>query len=443
MDPRTSPHPRSPQPSGGLVGEGLSDLSAVRIAEGVRTGEWRAVDVVAAALARIERVEPTLHAFIEVWAEESLRRAGEVDVRVAAGERLPLAGVPIGVKGRSGPRTAAARALVAAGCVPVGATSVPGPGTPWQTWGLGAGGRTVNPWRADRTPGGSSAGSAAAVAAGLVPLATGTDGAGSVRIPAAWCGIVGLKSTNGLLPSPDRTGLASAGVLTRHASDAAAYWRCVTEAAGVVRESASAVAPAPTPPVAVWSDDLGFADVEPGLVAIARAAAHHLAGAGLVRQAPSPPGPTGALVLEDPGPAWLTLRAGARSGADARVDAADLRAAQEIRAENDRRLARFFAGADLILTPTTPNPPHGHDGPGDRYSTALTWAFNLSGHPALSIPAGYDADGCPVGLQLVARPGEEALLLRVAEAAEATETTETAKSNEATKTSEAVDPVRE
>lgn len=244
MQPRTSPPSYSPTPGtlpdAGFPPDrlslsppspgGLPSLSAERIAAGVRGGEFRAVEVVAAALARIERVEPVLCAFVEVWAEEALAWAGEVDARVAGGEWLPLAGVPIGVKGRNGRRTAAARALVAAGCVPVGATSVPGPGTPWQTWGQGSGGRTVNPWRADRTPGGSSAGSAAAVAAGLVPMATGSDGAGSVRIPAAWCGVVGLKTTNGHLPSPDRTGLAAPGVLTRHASDATAYWRCVAAA---------------------------------------------------------------------------------------------------------------------------------------------------------------------------------------------------------------------
>lgn len=110
----------------------------------------RAVDVVAEALERIGRADPVLCAFLDVWPGEALRRAREVDARVAAGEGLPLAGVPVAVKGRYGLR--AAGPLLAAGCVAVGATAVPGPGTPWQTWGLGAHGRTVNPWRADRTP---------------------------------------------------------------------------------------------------------------------------------------------------------------------------------------------------------------------------------------------------------------------------------------------------
>ncbi|MDX3521699.1 amidase [Streptomyces scabiei] len=376
--------------------------AATETAEAVRAGATTAVDEVAAALERIERTDPVLCAFVEVWAEDALRSAVEVDARVARGEWLPLAGVPIGVKGRGGLRAAAARALVAAGCVPVGATSVPGPGTPWQTWGLGAGGRTVNPWRADRTPGGSSAGSAAAVAAGLVPMATGTDGAGSVRIPAAWCGVIGLKATNGRLPSPDRTGLAAPGVLARHASDAAAYWRCV---AGETAEGAY------RPPTVVWSSDLGFAGTDPEPAAVAHRAALRLADAGLVRLVrPSAP-PR----LEDPGPAWSALRSAPPSDAAG----ATLRAARELRDENDRRLAALLTEADLILTPTTPNAPHGHEGPGDRYSTALTWAFNLSGHPAMSMPAGFGADGCPIGLHLVARHGEEALLLRVAQAAEA------------------------
>ncbi|MBZ4017621.1 amidase [Streptomyces purpurogeneiscleroticus] len=378
-----------------------------------------------------------MHAFTEVWRDAALERAAEVERLVAAGVDLPLAGVPLAVKGPRGARYAAARALVAAGCVPVGATAVPGPGTPWQTWGLGRGGRTRNPWRADRTPGGSSAGSAAAVAAGLVPLATGSDGAGSIRIPAAWCGVFGLKVTNGVLPSPDRTGLAAPGVLTLCAADAVAYWRAVrTPPAAAVDEKSggplTGLLPGPLPggplaggplaggplaggplaggPLAggaplpaLWSADLGFAGPDAEQVEIARRAAGRLAEAGVVRLVTEE-----TIRLTDPGPAWLALR----------TPGADRTTAERIRADNDRRLAALFARVPLLLTPATPNPPHGHEGPGDRYSTALTWAFNLSGHPAASIPAGFGADGCPVGLQLVAPHGGEALLLAVAAAAE-------------------------
>ncbi|MEV0689579.1 amidase [Streptomyces sp. NPDC050388] len=395
------------RPAGVAPSETVAEIAAA-----VRTRRLRAVEVVAEALARIERADPVLCAFTEVWAEEALRRAAEVDARVDAGppgsgEWLPLAGVPIAVKGRYGLR--AAGPLLAAGGVAVGATAVPGPGTPWQTWGLGARGRTVNPWRADRTPGGSSAGAAVAVAAGLVPLAAGSDGAGSVRIPAAWCGVVGLKVTNGRLPSPDRTGLAAPGVLTRTAADATAWWRAVSAPAAVE-------APPSVPRTALWSPDLGFSDPDEEPVALARAAVDRLVDAGVVRlvrpprtvrpvQSAEPP------LLLDPAPAWLALRApgGSRPG---------LADAHRIRVANDRRLAHLFAHAELLLTPTAPTAPHGHEGPGDVYSTALTWAFNVSGHPALSLPAGFGNDGCPAGLQLVAPHGREALLLAVARAAE-------------------------
>ncbi|MEU5229401.1 amidase [Streptomyces anulatus] len=362
----------------------------------------RTTSAVARALERIGRLDPALHAFIEVWPEEALARERE-----AAARRLPLGGLPFAVKGPSGIRSFAARRLIAAGGSPVGATSVPGPGTHWQTWGLGAHGRTVNPWRADRTPGGSSAGSTVAVATGMAELATGSDGAGSVRIPAAWCGVFGLKTTNGLLPSPDRSGLASAGVLARSAAAAEPYLRHVLGGGG---PDVAPALPLPlSPPVplslplpAVYSEDLGFAEVDPEVAAVVRAAVDRLVAAGTVRLL----GRDAALL--DPVGAWTAVRGGSPDDPEA----------VRVRRTNDERLDALLAGGALLLTPVTPNRPHGHEGPGDFYSTALTWAFNLSGHPAASLPAGFTGDGCPVGLQLAAARGADVRLLAAARAVE-------------------------
>ncbi|MEU0301154.1 amidase family protein [Streptomyces sp. NPDC006175] len=341
---------------------------------------------VAAALARIGELDPELHAFTEVRHEEAL-----AEERSARG--LPLAGLPFAVKGRRGLGSYAARRLAAAGGVPVGTTSVPGPGTHWQTWGQGAHGRTVNPWRPDRTPGGSSAGSAVAVAARMVELATGSDGAGSVRIPAAWCGVFGLKTTNGALPSPDRTGLASPGVLAGSAARAETCLRHVLDG--------YAPRPALLPVPAAYSPDLGFASVEPEVAGVTRAAVERLAEAGVIRLVQDP------VTLLDPAETWMAVRGESTTPAT-----------RALRAANDRTLDGFFARTPLLLTPVTPNPPHGHEGPGDVYSTALTWAFNLSGHPAASVPAGFTPDGCPAGLQLVTDRGTEAALLGIACAVE-------------------------
>ncbi|WP_326618884.1 amidase [Streptomyces anulatus] len=358
----------------------------------------RTTSAVARALERIGRLDPALHAFVEVWPDEALARERE-----AAARRLPLGGLPFAVKGPSGIRSFAARRLIAAGGSPVGATSVPGPGTHWQTWGLGAHGRTVNPWRADRTPGGSSAGSAVAVATGMAELATGSDGAGSVRIPAAWCGVFGLKTTNGLLPSPDRSGLASAGVLARSAAAAEPYLRHVLGGGG---PDAAPALPLPLqlplPLPAVYSEDLGFAEVDPEVAAVVRAAVDRLVAAGTVRLL----GRDAALL--DPVRAWTAIRGGSPDGPEA----------VRVRRTNDERLDELLAGGAVLLTPATPNRPHGHEGPGDLYSTALTWAFNLSGHPAASLPAGFTGDGCPVGLQLAAARGADVRLLAAARAVE-------------------------
>jgi Asp-tRNA(Asn)/Glu-tRNA(Gln) amidotransferase A subunit family amidase len=162
---------------------------------------------------------------------------------------------------------------------------------------------------------------------------------------------------------------------------------------------------------AVWSPDLGYAESEAEVVRVVREAVDRLAAAGVVRLVP-PAGEARAVLL-DPGPAWLALRG--PGGERTRADGAR---AERTRAENDGRLDALLAGARLLLTPATPNRPHGHDGPGERYSTALTWAFNLSGHPAVSVPAGLTGDGCPAGLQIVAARGAEPLLAGVVRAAE-------------------------
>lgn len=373
----------------------MSEDGALEIADAVCAGARRAVDVVAEALARIERADPVLCAFLDVWEEEALRRAGEVDARVAAGERLPLAGVPVAVKGRRGLR--AAEPLLAAGAVAVGATSVPGPGTPWQTWGA----RGARPYGqpvaggpyAGRVlgRGGSGRGGRAGPAGdGRGRGGLGADPGGVVR----GAGVEG----HGRTVSVGRPyGAGGAGGSCAYGN------RCGAVVAGRLRLR-RAPGTASLPLTAVWSPDLGYASPDPEPVALARDAVDRLVSAGVVRLVR----PSVAWCLLDPGPAWLALR----------TPGADPSDAHRVRAANDTRLHALFGGVDLLLTPTAPTAPHGHDGPGDTYSTALTWAFNLSGHPASSGPAGVGADGCPAGLQAVAARGREELLLAVAEEAE-------------------------
>jgi Asp-tRNA(Asn)/Glu-tRNA(Gln) amidotransferase A subunit family amidase len=371
----------------------LGQGDATSIAAAVRRRSRSAVEVVEEALRRLDEVDDRIRAFSERWRNQALTAAAGVDRAVAAGTLLPLAGVPIAVKASEGTSSFQARRLIAAGCVPLGATSVPHRTTRWKTWGHTDRGPTTNPWHSDRVPGGSSAGSAAAVAAGVVPLATASDGAGSTRIPAAWCGVIGLKPTNGRTPARDRAGLNVAGPITWTVADAAAYLDVVvgpepdrfSEPAGRTR--------------AVWSATLGFAATEPEIADIAFAAAQRLADTGVITWVDVP------LRLHDPEPVWTALRS-----ADVAVNATTAR----LRAENDQRLAAVLAEADVIITPTTPAPAHDHDGPGPVMNVSLTWAFNLSGHPAITVPAGLAADGTPVGVQLVARHLDENRLLRLA-----------------------------
>ncbi|WP_069816494.1 amidase [Streptomyces sp. TP-A0874] len=374
-------------------------LSARRIAAAVGSGDLSAHETVLAALARIARDDPAVRAFTEVWPEQAMARAAEVDRQVRAGEHLPLAGVPLGVKRTEGRDSHQSVRLLRAGCVPVGATATPGRGTPWQTWGATDRGPTLNPRGKQWSPGGSSAGSAAAVAAGMVPLATGSDGAGSVRIPAAWCAITGLKPTNGRVPARDRAGLNVAGPLARYARDAAVYLDAL---------AGTALGPylaRPARPLrTAWSATLGFADTLDRVAEPASAFLDRLARARAVVRSDAP------VRLPDPAECWYARR-GRTSDRPAPEPGSGSPSLH-------RALDGAFTGVDLLATPTTPHPPHGHQGPGSTINTALTWAFNITGHPAVSIPAGCTAAGEPVGLQLVARHGREADLLAVAAAAE-------------------------
>ncbi|WP_432943086.1 amidase [Kribbella sp. CA-253562] len=392
-----------------MSGEQYEDLSAVAIGAAVAAGELSALAVVEAALRRVDRLDGSVRAFRELWPERARAAARAIDrarstdlARAidlarstgAAGDAAsrhtgriaqPFLGVPIAVKSAR-----QVERLTAAGAVPIGLTAVPGAGTAWQTWGSTERGPTLNPWDPALVPGGSSAGSAVAVATGMVPLATGSDGAGSVRIPAAWCGVLGLKPTNGVVPAGDRTGLAAGGVLARDPADLRAWLSVMDVPATAAR-----------PLRVVWSADLGFAETAPEIAAIARAALTDLVSTGALTES------SVEVELHDPEAAWTALRQD-----NTLPHATTTDGPREI---NDRLLQEVFTQVDLIATPTTPNPPHPHEGPGDTMSVALTWAFNLSGHPAISLPAGFTAAGSPVGLQLVARRHHEGDLLTAAD----------------------------
>ncbi|MBB5838882.1 amidase [Kribbella italica] len=367
-----------------MTGDEYKQLSAAGIGAAVAAREVSAVAVVEAALRRIEELDRRMRAFREVWPERAVAAARVIDRELAGGSEVgrgrPLLGVPVGVKGMG----KQVERLVAAGAVVVGATAGPGQGTKWQTWGLTDRGPTVNPWDADLVPGGSSAGSAVAVATGMVPLATGSDGAGSVRIPAAWCGVLGLKATNGTVPPVDSSGLGVGGVLAREVGDLRAWLAVQGRAVDDVTSGG---------PLRVgWSSDLGYAETSPEIAAIARGAFERLVTTGVLVEVAVE------VELLNPEPAWTSLRTKTTGGLG-------------IREENDRRLGEVFSGVELLATPTTPNAPHGHAGPGREMSVALTWGFNVSGHPAVSLPAGLTAGGAPVGLQLVARHHQEGDLL--------------------------------
>jgi aspartyl-tRNA(Asn)/glutamyl-tRNA(Gln) amidotransferase subunit A len=458
----------------------LHEHDAVDIADRVRAGELRAVDVLDHHLKRIAALDSTLHAFVFVDEERARRTAEDIDARVRAGEDPgPLAGVPLGIKELEAvegwPDTGASTAwrdciatetttmsarLLAAGAVPVGLTASPEIGRLFYTTSI-LHGPTHNPWNRARTPGGSSGGAGAALAAGFVPLATGSDMGGSIRLPAGWCGVVGVKGTYGRVPrSPAYTGHANLihyGPLARSVADAARFLDC---AVGVDQRDPYSLPPPPVPFEATLRealppglraavvDDLGIAPSDPGVAEVVHeAAAELIAGAGCVRVDAGLTLPNlvtvGAAILyadADPAdaaatgeilgnllatPGALPLMELAFTNPDLTLDA--VARTNQMRHQVGMALAELFERADVLLLPTSPVPAFGVEGPiptvvagrevGPAAPALFTAPFNLSGHPVVSVPAGF-VDGVPVGMQVVARRHEDALALRVAAAYE-------------------------
>lgn len=422
-------------------------------------GEVSAPELLEVYLERIERLDSELRCYRTVLHDSARHGAAAAQEALDAGERLPLLGVPVAVKdevdvagevtacgsGGHGPAVTSdaevVRRLRAAGAVILGKANVPElmmfPFTESLTFGA-----TRNPWNAMRTPGGSSGGSAAAVAAGLAPLALGCDGGGSIRIPSSWCGVFGLK------PQRDRVslephdnawyGLSVNGPIARSVLDAAVFLDATNTLPGPEGEFVAAAGRKPgtlrialstripTLPVRVGSEELAAVD-EAG--ALLRELGHQV-----VRRDPEYPR---AAMYASYLPRYLRgisdhadaqahperLEARTRNMARLGMFFSDRRMAA-IRAAEERvsgRILSIFDEVDVVVTPGTARGPSriGAYQRRGAVSTLLLVAqqvpyypmWNLTGQPAASVPWDFDGDGLPLSVQLVGRPFDEATLL--------------------------------
>jgi amidase len=383
---------------------------AAELAGHVRAGSLTAAALVADALAAVDALDPVLHFMSESWAGTALAAAGRIDALPPA-ERGPLAGIPFLAKAGTTMRTPVVERLAAAGAIAIGTSTRPDPAAACQAWGWNGRDHTANPWRTDRSSGGSSAGAAAAVAAGVVPIATGADGAGSVRIPAAFCGVVGFKGSYGRVPRPagrSRTQRIVTGIIGARLADVVL---ATSLASGLHPADPTALPhwPVPASPGrrlrVAYSPDLGFAHPDPGVADIVRERLTALTAAGAADLT------NVAVRLADPAPGWLPLAALENGEL---TDVTMLERAYELRRHNDAILADAFTKIDVLVTPTTPETAFGiGDYEANLPAGDLCWAFNLSGHPAVTVPAGL-LRGLPVGLQAVAAPHRDDLALAFA-----------------------------
>lgn len=457
---------------------------ATTMAEAVRSKQVSATELAKAAIARVAALDPKLHAFCTPTPEVTLAEAAAVDRAVAAGGPLgPLAGVPYGIKDlicTKDVRTMSGAVAFAdfvpneddvvvermrdAGAVSLGKTNVP-------EFGYSGVGHnpisetTLNPWNLARTPGGSSAGSGAAVAAGMCPMALGSDGGGSVRIPSSFCGLVGVKASMGRVPLYPGTkderypgvssweSLEHIGPMTRTVRDAALMLSVIAGPDDRDRRSipctdidwieAATLRDIKGLRVA-YSPDWGYAAVDPEVRRVVGEAVRVFErDLGCVVEEAHPG-------WEDPyGAFWGVVAAesdlkglreiAAKHGAKMTPHlvefinhpwtAEDLTTANVARKAVANRMWRFMRRYDVLLTPTLAVPPFGLHIQGVEKIDgrmvhpfqwlAFTFPFNLTGNPAASVPAGFTADGLPVGLQIIGRHLDDAMVLRAAAAFEA------------------------
>ena len=458
-----------------MVDLDLAYMSTTKVAEAIRSRKVSAVEVITNALARIEQVNPELNCFCFVYSDEALTAARRADEAVARGEKLGrLHGVPIAFKDMTptaGKRTTLGSyafedwipdrnativdRLLAEGAIMVGKTTTSELAysfiTDTKLWGA-----TKNPWNTGHTPGGSSGGSAAAVASGCLPLAEGCDMGGSVRLPASFCGIVGLKPSFGripfdILPSQFDT-FCHFGPLARTVADAALFLAVTMGPDDRDFSSLPLLDDIHIPPEddirelrLALSLDLGYYAVDEEIAANTRHAADTLRELGAhVEQVEIP------WTREISEAGWIhwdvytALIIGDRfedyrdrmdpTVVDSvergrRAAALDLKRVDFTRTKQWQEIAPIFETFDALLCPTTALPalPLGvnedafgcDDSQGRFQHFEMTFPFNmLSACPAMSVPSGFNAAGLPTGLQIVGRRHDDVMVLRIGNALE-------------------------